>query len=122
MTSSTAGAPTRSLRLDCRPEPPSGVRLQVCGEVDTCTAAQLTRALATLLGDGRPAALTVDLAGVGFVDGRGVAALVAAAACARSYGVGFTVVGCTRPVMRVFDVTGVTGELAATAAMSRERR
>ncbi|BCB91354.1 STAS domain-containing protein [Phytohabitans suffuscus] len=83
-----------------------GVRLVVAGEVDIVSAGQFRQYLAGAL-DTRPAALTVDLGGVTFLDSMGLSALVHTHRRAHDEGIPFTVADPQPQVRRLLDVTGL---------------
>lgn len=83
-----------------------GVRLVVAGDVDVISAGQFRQYLAGAL-DLRPAALTVDLGGVTFLDSTGLSALVYAHQRARDEGIPFAVTDPQPQVRRLLDVTGL---------------
>ncbi|MDQ7908143.1 STAS domain-containing protein [Phytohabitans sp. ZYX-F-186] len=83
-----------------------GVRLVVVGEVDVISAGQFREYLGGALDIG-PAALTVDLAGVTFLDSSGLSALVYAHHRARDERVPFVVADPQPQVRRLLDVTGL---------------
>lgn len=88
-----------------------GTVVRVAGEVDLATAPQLRSALEGL--EGAPSTrVVVDLSGVDFMDGSGVAALLAAAMSLRSQGKDLVVRHPSRPVCRVLDATRVGDRLA----------
>ena len=85
-----------------------GVVLHVSGDLDLLTTSALTDAVAQEL-RGSPAALVIDLSGVGFIASRGLEALVIAH---QSAGEGVVrVVVTTRAIMRPLSLTGLLGVL-----------
>jgi anti-sigma B factor antagonist/stage II sporulation protein AA (anti-sigma F factor antagonist) len=88
------------------------VRVAADGEVDMSTADSLRECVDEVLAE-RPARLTVDLAGVTFLDSSGIATLVHAYNRATGQNAGLDVVNCRRNVRRVLELTGlsfVTGD------------
>lgn len=83
-----------------------GLRLVVSGEVDVVSAGRFREHLAAAL-DSAPAALTVDLGGVTFLDSTGLSALVYAHNRARDEGIDLTVADPQPQVRRLLDVTGL---------------
>jgi anti-sigma B factor antagonist len=83
-----------------------GARLVVAGEVDTSSVDEFRAGLDAVL-DHHSAMLTVDLAGVSFLDSRGISALVDAYHRAADNAAGLRVINCQSPVRRVLDVTGI---------------
>jgi anti-sigma B factor antagonist/stage II sporulation protein AA (anti-sigma F factor antagonist) len=89
----------------------------VTGEIDMDTAGALTASLDASLDPARgerPAALTVDLAGVTFLDSSGLAALVRAHVRAGELGIPMTVVNSSAIARRVLEMTGVWEMLTGT--------
>jgi anti-anti-sigma factor len=74
---STPATPT-SLRIDMHRSPTVTTTVVVAGEVDLENATQLADRLLATLAAQTPARLTVDFAGVGFLDCAGITALVTA--------------------------------------------
>jgi anti-sigma B factor antagonist len=91
----------------------SGVRVDVAGEVDIANAPRLRAALDDTL-RASPAAVTVNVVDVTFLDSTGINTLVQAHAAASRAGATLTVINCPSIVRRVLTVTGVlellTGE------------
>ncbi|MDW5322414.1 STAS domain-containing protein [Plantactinospora sp. KLBMP9567] len=83
-----------------------GIRVAADGEVDMSTADNLRDCLDELL-DQKPDKLTVDLAGVTFLDSSGIATLVHAYNRATKQDAGLNVVNCRRNVRRVLELTGL---------------
>jgi anti-sigma B factor antagonist len=83
-----------------------GTRLVVAGEVDVTSAERLRGHLAGAL-DHRPAALTVDLGGVTFLDSTGLSALVYAHLRATDENIPLMVTNPRPQVRRLLDVTGL---------------
>ena len=82
------------------------VRLLAVGEIDLNGIDRFTNGLQIGL-DMQPLTLTVDLAGVTFMDSTGVNALVQYRNRAEEAGLTLTVVNCQPLVHRVLDMTGV---------------
>jgi anti-sigma B factor antagonist len=78
--------------------------IEVTGELDSGAAAELGRALAVLLDQGR-ARLVVDLAGVPYIESRALGTLVAAMRRARTLGGDLKLCALRREVLSVFGVT-----------------
>ncbi|REG00897.1 anti-anti-sigma factor [Asanoa ferruginea] len=85
---------------------PSTARVVAIGEVDTNSAEQLGAAVSGVLG-GPPTALTIDVAGVTFLDTAGIFVLVRAHIFATDQGSTATVVNCQPPVRRVLEIAGI---------------
>jgi anti-sigma B factor antagonist len=84
----------------------AGVVASVRGEVDIATAPILRSAL---MDAGAPSPLTVDLAGVTFIDASGLRVLVGAAGRARRDGGELVLRDPSRGLLRVLGVTGLLG-------------
>ena len=84
----------------------SGVRVRVIGDVDMDTArvlgAQLDRAV-----EGFPGEVTVDLAGVTFLDSMGLCVLLRARAALIARDRGLVVAGPSRAATRIFELAGL---------------
>lgn len=93
----------------------SDVVVTVVGEVDLLTAPSLRTLLdeALVVGAGT---VTLDLAGVTFMDAQGLTVLVSAARQLREAGRRLTVRGARASPRRLFDVTGLAGFLGVDAA------
>ena len=92
------------------------IRIAVAGEVDMATSLNLEVVLMVTIETTTARRVTVDLAGVTFIDATGVDALVAGHEAARRCGVGFTVENARGIVLRVFDVLGLTEYLHQASA------
>lgn len=90
-----------------RSEPAAGgVLLRLQGELDTATATELRQALVDELEKG-PAALTIDLAELSFIDSSGIGVLVGAGRRARDSGCSFVLQSPGRSVRKALQLTGV---------------
>jgi anti-sigma B factor antagonist len=78
--------------------------LRVDGDLDLATAPAMHRVLFTLLSFPLRS-LTVDMAGVDFMDASGLRALLAAAERANAHGVGFSLRSVSRGPLRVLRLT-----------------
>ncbi|MEA3076140.1 MAG: anti-sigma factor antagonist [Actinomycetota bacterium] len=87
-----------------------GTEISVHGEVDIATAPLLRSALAGAVAMG--ARLTVDLAGVTFMDAAGVGVLAGAATLARRVGGDLVLRDPSRPTLRVLDLTRLLDAMA----------
>ncbi len=85
-------------------------RVSVVGEVDVSNASELREALDATLEQG-PAALTVDMAQVAYIDSTGIGVLVGAATRAAEGGVAFSVANPQANVKRVLGLLGVEQQL-----------
>lgn len=82
----------------------------VVGEVDVSNASELREALDAVLAEA-PAAVTVDLAEVAYIDSTGIGVLVGAATRAAEDGVSFSVANPQANVRRVLGLLGVEQQL-----------
>ena len=82
------------------------VVLWLHGELDMATAPNLARTLSTAL-DGGPAALTLDLGHLGFVDSTGIRVLITAGRRARNEGCSLILRAPNRSVRKVLELTGL---------------
>lgn len=90
----------------------SGVRVTVVGEVDSSSAPQLRAQLEAALGRG-VAEVSVDLAGVTFLDSAGLCVLAAAHRRAGLLSVRLRVLAAGRAVVRPLQITGLWELLGA---------
>ena len=81
------------------------------GQIDSHTAPALNEALAAVSAD---ASVSVDLSGVTFVDSSGLRVIVRAHNRQLGSGGGLTIVDPSEPVVRLFEITGLTSELTIT--------
>jgi anti-sigma B factor antagonist len=77
------------------------------------------RLLAILSAEPLPRAITVDLAGVPYIETSGIATLIEALRIARHHHIKFSLQGLNSPVLRLLEVTGV---LALFEASSYEQK
>ena len=85
--------------------------LQVTGEVDLYTAPILRERILGLAATGT-VHIIIDLGHVDFLDSSGLAALVGGLRRLRADGGSLTPVISTKPVLRIFQITGLTRALA----------
>lgn len=90
-------------------------RVSVVGEVDVSNASELREQVDAVLAEG-PAAVTVDLAEVAYIDSTGIGVLVGAAHHAADHNKGFAVVNAQPGVMRVVQLLGVDQDIDVRAA------
>jgi anti-anti-sigma factor len=83
------------------------VRVDVSGEVDVGTVAELRRVVTEIVAEPGVSELLLDFAGLRFLDSSGIAALVGGYRSAQARGVRFALVNCTGSVRHVLDVTGM---------------
>jgi anti-anti-sigma factor len=84
--------------------------VEAVGQVDLATAPKLAEVLERVLEEGPPE-MTVDIAGVDFLDSAGVGVLVEAAREAAAEAVPMSVRGAHGWVARVLEITGLEGYL-----------
>ena len=86
----------------------SDVLVRLNGRIDVDSSPDLRDCLLAILSEGRlPRAITVDLAGVPYIETSGIATLVEALRIARHHQAIFCLQGLSGPVLRLFEVTGV---------------
>jgi anti-anti-sigma factor len=90
----------------------TGALVIAAGEVDMATADDLGAAISSVL-NGPGSTVTVDLAGVTFLDSQGIFVLMRAYQTAAEQGRTLTVTNCRRSVRRVLEITGVLKMLTA---------
>lgn len=91
-------------------EKASKTLVTVVGEVDVSNAGELREAVDSAL-EVAPAAVSVDLAGVSYIDSTGIGVLVGAATRAQEAGVAFSVARPQANVKRVLGLLGVERQL-----------
>ena len=84
----------------------------VTGELDMSTAPTLSDSLAEVL-ESHPQALTVDLAGVEFIDSSGLTLLVRASTRMKAHDGALTLTSPTTSVRRVLEIVGLDGLLGS---------
>lgn len=88
----------------------SDALVRINGRIDVDSSPDLRdRLLAILSEEPSPRAITVDLAGVSYIETSGIATLVEALRIARHHRATFCLQGLNGPVLRLFEVTGVLG-------------
>lgn len=86
--------------------------VRATGEIDVATAPQVEAELLSLLGGGSP--VTLDLAGVTFIDSSGLRALVTARQRAEEGAAAFSLAGRSPAVDRLLQVTGLDSVFEVT--------
>ena len=86
--------------------------VEVSGELDMCTAPELSRSLAGVL-DQRPHDVTLDLADVDFIDSTGLTLLVRTSNAQQRHEGTLHLSSPTPPVRRVLEIVGLDGLLVA---------
>jgi anti-anti-sigma factor len=105
-----------SLSVTVNVAPDGAAVLSVRGEVDHSNAADLRRAIQSVLADRRPHTIRIDLGLVTFIDSGAVGSLVAAHRLAHAEGVGLVVSNVSPFVGRQLAVAGVADLLGAPPA------
>lgn len=77
------------------------------GEIDLATQVDLRQVLTDLVVSGQ-IHLTIDLSGVSFIDSTGLGVLIGARRRVHVLHGSLAIVGAHEPVMRVFEITGLT--------------
>jgi anti-anti-sigma factor len=86
----------------------SDALVRLNGRIDVDSSPDLRDCLLAILSEERlPRAITVDLAGVPYIEASGIATLVEALRIARHHHIEFSLQGLNGPVLRLFEVTGV---------------
>ena len=86
----------------------SDALVRLNGRIDVDSSPDLRDYLLAILSEEpSPRAITVDLAGVPYIETSGIATLVEALRIARHHRVTFCLQGLSGPVLRLFEVTGV---------------
>ena len=77
------------------------------GRIDVDSSPDLRGRLRTLLSAAGPQTITVDFAGVSYIETSGVATLIEALRVARHHQISFRLQGLSGASLRLFEVTGV---------------
>ena len=86
----------------------SDALVRLNGRIDVDSSPDLRDCLLAILSEERwPRAITVDLAGVSYIETSGIATLIEALRIARHHQTIFCLQGLSGPVLRLFEVTGV---------------
>ena len=86
----------------------SDALVRLNGRIDADSSPDLRNCLLAILSEKQlPRAITVDLAGVPYIETSGIATLVEALRIARHHQAIFCLQGLSGPVLRLFEVTGV---------------
>ena len=104
-----------TLRITATGDAPGTTTLVVSGEVDCASASLLRKRIGDALSAGTTT-LIVDLARVSFLDASGLGVLIGGLRRARECGGDLIVLGASRPVSRVLEVTGLSSLLIPLAA------
>ncbi len=79
----------------------------ISGDIDHHSAKKVREETDMLLVQLAPKILTLDLAGVSFMDSSGLGLVLGRYTKAKAAGVGFSVVNCDKRVMRIFEMAGM---------------
>jgi anti-anti-sigma factor len=85
--------------------------VQLRGEIDIANADMVLDALTRAVRARTARSLTLDIAGLSFIDARGVRTFAALREVAEAAGVEYRLVGAQRHVRRVFELTSLTAHL-----------
>jgi anti-sigma B factor antagonist len=103
----------RPPEFTCRTTVDHGLAVvSVTGELDLSTATGLTEALAPLL-DMNLRAVTIDLAGLEFIDSTGLTLIVRTSKALRQHGGELRLTSPTPPVRRILELVGLDSLLVA---------
>jgi anti-sigma B factor antagonist len=91
------------------------------GEIDALTAGDLRKQLLELVDSGFDC-VVLDLRAVDFIDSTGLRAILEVDSASRRSGVRFALIQGASQVRRLFEVTGVAGELSFVAATEIDGR
>ncbi len=90
-----------------------GSTLEVVGEIDMDTVPELRRSLYELI-DAGAKPVTVDMAGVSFIDSSGLGVLIGAQQRARELGGDVAIRNLNGPARKVFEITGLVDSFQIT--------
>ena len=79
----------------------------ICGEIDLYTAPRLHSELASLLAEGAPARMTIDMSGVEFCDSTGMNVLLSCLRRVRERGGDLEIAAPKPAVRKILQVTGL---------------
>ncbi len=98
-----------------------GCQLQLCGDLDLCSAPLLEENLAALRESGCRD-VTIDISDLEFCDCSGLNVLLKAHAALQREGGGLTLAGITGPVQRILELTGMADVLGVDDIVLRRER
>lgn len=111
------------LLIDVRPLGDTHVRMFVTGDIDALSQSAIDTAAFVVLRHHRPREITLDLAGVGFLDASGVSALLRCHATARDLQCALALANLQPPVRHVLRTVGLTAHFGVPdPAPPRPRR
>lgn len=90
---------------------PDEVVIELAGEIDVLTVAELSTVVNELLGDDQPNRIVLDMAGVTFCDSQGLGTLVVLSRKAQHAQVVLALTNVGDFLMRVLDITGLRSAL-----------
>ncbi len=114
--------PNRTVWISARDEPPAEATISWAIENDGATTVDLDGVLCTLtvervrdliaeVAEVSPAPVSIDMAGVTFIDGRGLSLMLLTQERLAARGLGCEIVNPSAAVRRLFDVVGLDGLL-----------
>jgi anti-anti-sigma factor len=103
MSGESSGLPVREVRWKQKI-----AIVDIQGDIDLSRSTELQHELLQLL-DRKPDKIVINLAGVPYMDSSGVASLVKLLSRARKAGVGLALVGLTKRVRNIFEITRLDG-------------
>jgi len=99
--------PYTDFAVHVAPTPEGGTDVAIFGELDLATVDRVRQDLSGVIAAEGP--VVIDLRACGFVDSRGIGALVEAALSLRDKDRQLTLRGVQPRVMRILDIAGLTG-------------
>jgi anti-sigma B factor antagonist len=91
------------------------VRLAASGEIDICNVHRLRASIEDALSEPATQQLTVDFAGLDYIDSMGVSALITGMRISQQNGTAFSVINPRGEVLRVLKILGLDQVLAPSA-------
>jgi anti-anti-sigma factor len=91
------------------------VRLAASGEIDICNVDRVRAMIESIVNDRATRRLTLDLAGLDYIDSTGVSALIGGLRLSQRNGTAFSVVNPRGDVLRVLKILGLDQVLAPGA-------
>jgi anti-anti-sigma factor len=108
-----------TVRCGAHGEPAS---MAVFGDLDAVTADRLQDAVADLLSRHRPRLISMDMAGVPFLDSAGIRALLRSAVAAEQVGSALTLAELRPTVYRVLQISGLLDHFGVTEPQPSDAR
>jgi anti-anti-sigma factor len=91
------------------------VRLAASGEIDICNVDRLRSTIETIISEPATQRLTLDFAGLDYIDSMGVSALIGGLRLSQQQGRGFGVINPHGEVLRVLRILGLDRALEPSA-------